>query len=213
MTKETVISKLFTRYPALSPVETALHQAIAAMAESYEKGHTLLVCGNGGSAADSLHFTGEMMKEFAIKRSFPPHLQDKMKELYPEDVTFFQNTLQGGLPTISLVNEIGLTTAFANDNVSDLVFAQQVLCHGKEGAVLFCLSTSGNSKNVIHAAKIAKVMGMSVISMTGETGGELKKYSDILLNVPEKETYLVQEYHLPLYHAIAAALELEFFGG
>ncbi len=207
-----IIQNLMTRYPVLLPLEGAIEASIVCMKESFQKGHTLLVCGNGGSAADSLHFTGELMKEFAIKRKFPSALVEALKQQEPEEYEYYLNHLHDGLPTISLVNEVGLMTAFANDNSGDLVFAQQVLCHGKKGGTLLCFSTSGNSKNVLHGAKIAKLLEMSVVSLTGDTGGHLKDVSDILINVPESETYKIQELHLPIYHGIAQALESEFFG-
>lgn len=212
MNTREIIAELLHRYPVLSPLEGAILKSIACMKQSFLEGHTLLVCGNGGSAADSLHFTGELMKEFAIKRKFPSHLEEALKEQEPEDYDYYLNHLHDGLPCISLVNEVGLMTAFANDKSGDLVFAQQILCHGKQGGTLLCFSTSGNSKNVLHGAKIAKVLGMSVVSLTGESGGLLKGISDILIPVPERETYKIQELHLPIYHAIAQALEAEFFG-
>lgn len=213
MKKITAISKLIERYPVLSSLEEELCKVVSILSEQFRLGHTLLVCGNGGSAADSLHFTGELMKEFAIKRNIPPDLKKKIEETYPESSDYYTKNLQGALPTISLVNEVGLMTAYANDTASDLVFAQQVFAYGKKGAVLFCFSTSGNSENILHSAKVAKVMGMTVISLTGRTGGKLKDHSDYLLNVPCDMTYEIQELHLPIYHAISLALETDFFGG
>lgn len=211
MKKIESISKLIDRYPVLAPLEETLPQVVGVLTKQFQDGHTLLVCGNGGSASDSLHITGELMKSFQKDRPLRKNIAERVATLFPEELDFYLNNLEMPLPCISLVSELSLLTAFANDKNSDLSFAQQVLGYGKEGAVLFCLSTSGNSPNILHAAKIAKVMGMTVISMTGETGGKLAKYSDILLNVPEKETYLVQELHLPLYHAICLAVETEIF--
>ncbi len=213
MTQEDVIKDLIKRYPPLAPLEQKILETVDCLIKSFQKGHTLLVCGNGGSAADSLHFTGELMKEFAIKRDISPELKEKFSEIHPDTCGYYMNALQGALPTISLVNEVGLMTAYANDTASNLVFAQQVLAYGKKGGVLFCFSTSGNSENIIHAAKVAKVLEMTVVSLTGSSGGKLKEYSDFLLNVPCDITYQIQELHLPIYHAISLALEDEFFGG
>lgn len=205
------ITHLIHRYPVLASLEEALCQTVNCLTKSFEHGHTLLVCGNGGSASDSLHITGELMKSFQKERPLRKNIRQRVATLFPEDLDFYEKNLEMPLPCISLVSELSLLTAFANDKNSDLSFAQQVLGYGKEGAVLFCLSTSGNSPNILHAAKMAQVMGMTVISMTGETGGKLAEYSDILLNVPEKETYLVQELHLPLYHAICLSVETKIF--
>lgn len=209
----TIIHNLLDRYPALSLMEQNLIESIEILSSCFAQEGKLLVCGNGGSAADSLHIVGELMKSFANKRSITPSLQSKLKELFPEEANYYISNLEGALPAISLVNEVSLMTAFGNDRENDLSFAQQVLGLGKEGDILFCISTSGNSPNVIHAAKIAKVMGMTVISLTGESGGKLEDISDLCLAVPATITHHVQEYHLPIYHCICLALEEEFFGG
>lgn len=205
------ITDLICRYPLLSGLESTLSAVVDRLVEGFQQGHTLLVCGNGGSAADSLHFTGELMKEFAIKRSIPDKIKENFQKTYPDSCDYYIENLQGALPALSLVNEIGLMTAYANDTASELVFAQQVLAFGKEGGIFFCFSTSGNSENIIHGARVAKMLGMTVISLTGRTGGKLANYSDFLVNVPCDITYQIQEYHLPIYHAISLALEELFF--
>lgn len=205
-----LINEFNQRYPQLMDLQ--LIDSIEMIKTSYMNGHKLLVCGNGGSASDALHIVGELMKGFKLPRKLNQELIKKLKEQYPENADYYINSLQQSLPAISLVNEVSLLTAFSNDQAPDLVFAQQVLGHGEEGDILLAISTSGNSKNVIYAAEIAKTLGLKVISLTGETGGKLKNLSDILLNVPSRETYLIQEYHLPIYHLICAVLELEFFG-
>lgn len=207
------ISLLCERYPQLLPLKETLLLAVERLIFSYREGHTLLVCGNGGSAADSLHITGELMKTFALRRPISFELQETFKKYFPEQAEFYIQSLEGSLPTISLVNEVGLMTAYANDKAGELVFAQQVMGYGKKGAALFAISTSGNSGNVLHAARVAKAMGMSVIALTGENGGALRELSDILINVPSDITYQIQELHLPVYHALCLALEHEFFGG
>lgn len=206
------IGLLCIRYPQLLPLEKVILQAVERLILAYREGHTLLVCGNGGSAADSLHITGELMKTFAVRRPVSSELQEALREAFPEQAGFYIQSLEGALPTISLVNEVGLMTAYANDKASNLVFAQQVVGYGEKGAVLLAISTSGNSENILHAARVAKAVGMSVISLTGEGGGALRELSDILINVPSNITYQIQELHLPVYHALCLALEHEFFG-
>lgn len=205
------IALLCERYPQLLSLKATLLQAVERLILAYREGHTLLVCGNGGSAADSLHITGELMKTFAFRRPISQELQETLKKAYPEHADYYIHALEGALPTVSLVNEIGLMTAYANDEAGNLVFAQQVVGYGRKGAVLLAISTSGNSENILHAARVAKALGMSVISLTGESGGALRELSDILINVPSAITYQIQELHLPVYHALCLALEHEFF--
>jgi len=205
-----IIDNAIERYPelALCPVQVAVEEIVAC----YNRKNKLLVCGNGGSAADSLHIVGELMKGFVLTRKLNNNKKEKIKALFPETAQYFIDNLQEALPAISLVSEIALLTAYANDQATDLSFAQQVLGYGKAGDILIAISTSGNSKNVIFAAQMAKVQSMKVISLTGSTGGKLKALSNILINVPSEETYVIQEYHLPVYHALCAAVENEFFG-
>ncbi len=203
---------LLSRYPALEPLSDNLYKSVELITESIANGGKILVCGNGGSASDSLHIVGELMKSFVLKRNISDDLRDKIVRLYPDEAEYYINNLQGAIPAISLVNEVALITAFGNDQSSELAFAQQVLGYGKPGDVLIAISTSGNSANVLHAARIARIMGVHVISLTGQGGGKLKDLSDVLLNVPSNITYQIQEYHLPVYHALCLALEQEFYG-
>ena len=205
------IDIVIERYPCLECLRDQLLQSVEQMKDAYLRGGKILTCGNGGSAADSLHIVGELMKSFVAKRSIPDELSKKISEEFPEDAPLYLENLQGAIPSISLVNEVSLMTAFGNDKSSELVFAQQVLGYGKRGDVLIAISTSGNSANVLHAAKIAKCMGIHVISLTGESGGKLKELSDILLAVPSNITYQIQELHLPIYHALCLAIEAEVF--
>lgn len=205
------ISVLLRRYPALEPIRQELIAAVQMLADCYRGGGKLLVCGNGGSAADSLHIVGELMKSFVLKRRIAPELQAALKAQWGDQADYYIENLEGTLPAISLVNEVSLITAYSNDKASDLVFAQQVLGHGRPGDILLAISTSGNSTNVLHAARVARTLRLEVISLTGEGGGKLKDLSDVLLAVPSKVTYQIQEYHLPIYHAICLALEAEFF--
>lgn len=200
------------RYPQLVVLKRALETAVETIVSAARAGNKLLICGNGGSAADSLHITGELMKSFTLERKISMDIQQKLKAGFPDDADYYIDNLQGAIPTISLVNEVGLMTAYSNDKCADLVFAQQVLGHGKGGDVLIAISTSGNSSNVLHAARIAKALGLSIISLTGESGGKMKELSDVLLNVPATITYQIQELHLPIYHALCLAVEVEMFG-
>jgi len=185
----------------------AYDDAFTRIAAAMERGNKLLICGNGGSAADAEHIVGELMKGFLLKRPVAD-------ELFPEGVPDpLLEKLQGSLPAISLNGHPALASALVNDTDATLIYAQQVLGLGKAGDVLMCISTSGNAKNCALAAHVAKAKGMEVIGLTGEGGGKLAALADCLMAVPEKETYLVQQMHLPLYHALCARLEEHFFGG
>lgn len=205
------LQRLIDRYPELNLLHHDLIKAVQMLKKCYTSGGKLLICGNGGSASDSLHMVGELMKGFTAKRRIPSDLQEEVKLYYPDMADYYIAHLQSALPAISLVSETSLMTAYGNDEVSELIFAQQLLGYGRRGDVLLGISTSGNSKNVLHAAKISKVLGIGVISLTGRDGGALKSLSDVVLAVPSEVTYQVQEYHLPVYHAICLALEAEFF--
>lgn len=200
------------RYPALAFLRDSLLESVAAIKAAYRSGGKILICGNGGSAADSLHVVGELMKGFALKRELPAAMAARIMNAYPEDAQFYLDNLQQAIPAISLVSETSLITAFSNDTSAELVFAQQVLGYGAQGDILLAISTSGDSANVLHAAKLAKCMEMSVISLTGQGGGQLKEYSDILLEAPSVTVHQTQEFHLPIYHALCLAIEAEIFG-
>ena len=208
------IDELIERYPALEICRDDLINAVEMICESFRNGHKLLTCGNGGSAADSMHIVGELMKGFLLKRSikdFDSDLYEKLKKNYPQDVEYFTENLQCALPAISLVGETALTTAFANDQAADLIFAQQVLGLGREGDILLAITTSGNSINVLHAVKVAKLKNIFTIALTGRTGGKIKNLADISICVPADSAYTIQEFHLPIYHMICIAAENEFF--
>ena len=206
------IDHLIERYPVLRAMKEPLWAAAETIIECYRNGGKLLVCGNGGSAADAEHITGELMKGFLLPRRLGEDKQQKFRDACPEDAEYLIENLQEALPAISLVNQIALGTAFANDQAPDLVFAQQVFGLGRDGDVLIAISTSGNSQNVLYAAQVARAFGIPVISLTGMGGGKLRALTDILLAVPDKETYRIQELHLPIYHALCIAAEQEFFG-
>ncbi|WP_196603701.1 D-sedoheptulose-7-phosphate isomerase [Pectinatus haikarae] len=207
---EKYIYDMCVRYPNLAVVEDNVKKCIEKMIDVYKSGNKVIICGNGGSAADSLHIVGELMKCFVLPRKLSNSIAERLKK-YSVNSKYLEDNLQMTLPTISLVNEVSLMTAYANDVAADLNFAQQVLGQGKKGDVLLAISTSGNSKNIVYASEVAKALDMNVISLTGKTGGELKRVTDILINVPETETYKIQELHLPIYHTICLAIESEFY--
>jgi D-sedoheptulose 7-phosphate isomerase len=205
-----ILDELFVRYPAINPIRDDIENATKMLISLYKSGGKLLACGNGGSAADSEHIVGELMKSFKIKRPIDKTLYDALGE-FSEEGAHMRDCLEGALPAISLTSHVSLSTAFANDKEPSLVFAQQLLGLGKKNDTLIVISTSGNSKNCIYAATLAKAMGISVIAFTGAPESRLSAIADVSIRVPETETFKVQELHLPIYHAIAAALEREFF--
>jgi len=195
--------RLFERYPSLTPLKDKVANAFKILLRTWRSGGKLLVCGNGGSAADADHIVGELMKGFYLKRPLPRELAGKLGGL--------GECLQAALPAIALTQHMALSSAFLNDVDPQMVFAQQVLGYGKAGDTILCISTSGNSVNVVNAARLARALGLKVISMTGENGGCLAELSDVLLNVPGGVTADVQELHLPVYHTLCAMIEAEFF--
>lgn len=206
-----IIDNLIKRYPKLSVCKESLENAILSLKECFLNNGKVLVCGNGGSTADSEHIVAELMKGFTLERKLKLDEQIKFKTMFPGNADYFINNLQRAIPAISLTSHTALLTAYANDKSPDLIYAQQVYGYGVEGDILLAISTSGNSRNVVYASQVAKVRKMKVIALTGYTGGKLKELADILINVPSNETFEVQEYHLPLYHALCACLENELF--
>lgn len=206
------IEELVERYSALKACKNEILAAYEILSESYSNGRKLLVCGNGGSASDSEHIVGELMKEFKLKRKVYSDQATALKAIDPELGQVLADNLQGALPAICLTGHSSLATAFMNDANADLVFAQQVNGYGKPGDVFLGISTSGNSKNVLYAAVNAKAKGLKVIGLTGAKESKLMKYADVCIRVPETETYKIQELHLPVYHCLCLMLEEKFFG-
>lgn len=203
---------LIERYPKLSVCKEDIKKAYELLETAYQNGKKLLVCGNGGSASDSEHIVGELMKEFKLKRKVYGRQAVALKEIDPELGQVLADNLQGALPAISLTGHSSLQTAFMNDVMPELVFAQQVNGYGNVGDVFLGISTSGNSKNVLYAAVNAKAKGLKVIGLTGSKENKLMKYADVCIRVPETETYKIQELHLPVYHCLCLMLEQKFFG-
>jgi D-sedoheptulose 7-phosphate isomerase len=206
------LKELTERYPQLLTVENEIDKAAQCLIKCFQKGGKLLVCGNGGSCSDSDHIVGELMKGFEQKRQLTETLKKGLMAIDSERGKYISEKLQQGLPAISLTAHSALITAVANDTDPDLIFAQQVEGYGNKGDVLIGISTSGNSQNVVDAIITAKAKGMLVIGLTGEKGGKIRSYCDILINVPETRTAFVQELHFPVYHALCRIVENALFG-
>jgi len=195
-----LLNTLIQRIPALEVCARDIEAGFQLLMNTFETDHKLLLCGNGGSAADADHWAGELLKGFVHRRPIPT----SMTKGLPESIT---HNLQWALPAIPLTGFPALSTAFANDVNPEFVFSQMAWAMGNEGDALAALSTSGNSKNVCAAAEVARFRKMPVLALTGKHGGELKKLADVCITVPASETYLVQEYHLPVYHCLSLMLE------
>jgi D-sedoheptulose 7-phosphate isomerase len=205
------LQQLTERYPQLSRVKDDVFLAFNIIAESYTNGGKLLIAGNGGSASDAEHITGELMKSFIKKRKLPESFIAEIEKVNPEIAQFIIPRLQPGLPAIALSGHASLNTACINDIDGNITFAQQVYGYGKEGDVFLAISTSGNAKNVCYAAGVAHAKKLKVIALTGNDGGQLKHFADVCICVPETETYKIQELHLPVYHCLCMMLEDHFF--
>ncbi len=203
--------ELIKRYPVLLTVRDDINAFYKTLKECYDNGGKLLIAGNGGSCADAEHIVGELMKGFCKRRAVSDEFREKLIEADSENGEEIAGKLQGGLPAMALSNHQALNTAFANDVDADFYYAQQVYGYGKKGDVLLGISTSGNAKNIMYAAAVAKAKGMKVLGLTGKTGGRLAKAADVSIIVPEEETYKIQELHLPIYHAICLMLEDTYF--
>lgn len=205
------MNELINRYPKLESSKDDIEKAVSVIINCYEKGGKLLLCGNGGSSSDCEHISGELMKGFLKSRPLSQEQKAAMKTECPILTEKELSLLQGGLPAISLPSLTALMTAYGNDVSSELCYAQGAFALGKEGDVLFAISTSGNAKNVVAATKVAKAKGMKVVALTGKDGGKLKALSDVAICVDESETYKIQELHLPVYHYICSEVEKHFF--
>lgn len=206
------VDLLIDRYPQLHTCREDIVAAYEIMEECYENDHKLLIAGNGGSAADSEHIAGELMKRFRILRTVPDEFAEKLKKTDPVIGENLAANLERGLMAIPLVAHEALSTAYINDVDGIGVFAQQLYGFGRPGDVFFGISTSGNSKNIISATVVARALGIKVIGLTGAKGGELAQVADVTIKVPGSETYLIQELHLPVYHCLCMMLEEHFFG-
>lgn len=203
---------LIERYPVLEKCREDIIKAYLVMEECYLRDGKLMIAGNGGSAADSEHIAGELMKRFKIARTVPAEFAEKLKSVDPVRGKNLAENLERGLMAIPLVAHEALTTAYINDVDGLGVFAQQLYGFGRKGDVFLGISTSGNSRNVMSATVVARALGIKVIGITGEKGGELAEVADVAVKVPSAETYMIQELHLPVYHCWCLMLEDKFFG-
>jgi len=200
---------LFRRVPELRAVSDPLLAIYSTLENVFVNGGTLFICGNGGSGADSEHIVGELMKNFILMR---PH-SDEMKKRFAESgASDMLDILQPGLPAVSLLSHPALSSAFTNDVDGLYNYAQQLYVLGKRGDAVIGISTSGNSKNVYNCFRAASAMGIHTILFTGEKNGKCEELADLKLKAPSRETYLIQEYHISLYHTLCMMLEERFFG-
>ncbi len=205
------LSLLLQKFPDLTPLLPDLQSAYDRLHACYQSGGQVLICGNGGSASDSEHVVGELMKGYLAARPVTAQLRQQLIDAFPDTGAYLADHLQGALPTISLVSHTSLITAVANDIAGDMIFAQQVYGYGRPGDVLLAISTSGRSRNVVLAAQVARVRGLQAIGITGATGGDLKPACHVTLCVPQARTADIQERHLAIYHAVCAMLEEALF--
>jgi len=207
------LENLIERYPALAGVRGNIAAAFEILKASFGSGGKLLIAGNGGSAADAEHITGELMKGFLKRRPLGAEIKESISQSAGDEdaARLLAGKLQGGLPVIALTGNSALSTAFLNDVEGELVFAQQVCGYGRKGDVLLAISTSGNSQNVIYAMITASAKGLKNILLSGNTGGRALQYADAAIVVPGTETYKIQELHLPVYHTLCLMLEEYFF--
>ena len=207
---EDIFAELIQRYPQLKSCESRIKEAYDVLVRCYESGGKVLIAGNGGSAADSEHITGELMKSFRYRHDISEDQKSVLRERFGEDGKYLSENLESGLPAIPLPSLQSLGTAFSNDRSAPATFAQLVNVLGNGNDVFIGISTSGNSKNVCYALMVASSKGMKTISLTGESGGKCKGLSDVCINVPESETFKIQELHLPVYHALCSMVESRF---
>jgi D-sedoheptulose 7-phosphate isomerase len=205
------VKELFERYPDLEKCADEIGTALDMLIETYEKGNKLIVCGNGGSAADANHIVGELMKGFLKRRPLPEELREELTAAEGELGSLIAEGLQTPLEAVSLTEHVSLATAFANDENPELGFAQQLLGFGKKGDLLLAVSTSGNARTVEAAVVLAGVLGIRTLGLTGRGGGRIAPLCEVCIRVPEDETFLVQELHVPVYHTLCAAVEEYFF--
>lgn len=205
------IDQLIGRYPSLVVCKKDIEDAANALIESFKSGGKLLVAGNGGSCADSDHITGELLKSFCKRRVPPQDLIRRIKSIDEDTGIYLSDKLQGSLPAIALTNNTALMTASLNDVDGNVMFAQQVNGYGRKGDVFLGISTSGNSKDIVYPTVVAKAKGLRTVALTGKNGGKLKELADISIVVPQDETFMIQELHLPVYHALCLEVEDYFW--
>ena len=206
-----ILEGLISRYPELRGCGPEIQMAYDTLHGSFASGGKLLVCGNGGSAADSEHIVAELMKGFLHPRPVGEQVRRRLAGAFPDDGAYLAAHLQGALPAISLVSQVSLQTAYANDVAPDMAFAQQVFGYGRKGDVVLGISTSGNSPNVLHALQVGRALGLHTLGLAGASGGKMQAACDVIIRVSCENTPEIQERHVAIYHTICAALERAFF--
>lgn len=204
-----MIDKLLNRYPELKSIKPNIEKAINAIIECYKNGGKVLIAGNGGSACDSEHIAGELLKSFLKKRPIDINIKKALEN--NENGKYIADNLESPLCAIALTSHMGLSSAYLNDKDPYLIFAQQLLAFGKKGDIFIAISTSGNAKNILYASTLAQAIGIKIISFTNENGGKLAKEANIAIKSPSRETYIAQEYHEAIYHIICIMVEDYFF--
>lgn len=207
-----LLNELMERYPSLKKCERQILRAEEMIVDTYRKGGKILVCGNGGSCADADHIVGEMMKGFLLRRKMDEKCQERFQQALGEEAQPLIEKLQCGIPALSLPSQSVVLSAFINDVDPELMYAQMVFGYGQEHDLLIGLSTSGNARNVTEAAKVAKALGIRSLALTGQKESRLSAICDCTIQVPETETFKIQELHLPVYHYLCAAAEQSIFG-
>lgn len=211
MKPESILDNLVERYPSLFVCKDSIYNAYKILIEAFSAHNKLLIAGNGGSAADSEHIVGELMKSFVLKREMSSEEAKEFKRIDEELGSELAEKLQIGLPSISLVGNSAFSTAYQNDVDPFITYAQEVYGYGNTNDVFLGITTSGNSKNILYSLITAKAKKMRTIVLTGKDGGLAKKYADVSIIVPESETYKIQELHLPVYHCLCLMVESYFF--
>jgi D-sedoheptulose 7-phosphate isomerase len=208
---KTPFRRMIDRYPDLEPAMPDVERAFEALVACWRGGGHVLICGNGGSAADSEHLVGELMKGYLLRRPVAGEVRQALLDAWPTEGDYLARQLQGALPAISLVSQSALVSAIANDVAGDMVYAQQVYGYGRPGDALVAISTSGNANNVLQAVRVARARGMATIAFTGQHGGVLGRLAEVAVRVPATSTAEIQERHLAIYHALCARIEEAMF--
>lgn len=210
MNSKQVLEKYLAKYDFLREERLLenIKYAYKILDECYKNNGKLLVCGNGGSAADADHIVGELVKGFTKLRPLNAELKGKIKG-YGDFGIEMADILQESLPAINLSAHTSLITAILNDIGGEEIYAQQVVGYGNKGDVLIGISTSGNSKNIIKAGVIAKAKGMKLISFSGRNGGKMKELFDVSLIMPSEITSEIQNLHSIVYHLLCKMLEVD----
>ncbi len=211
LTPDEILEQLIGRYPSLEVCRESIYSSFRTLCDVYENGGTLFIAGNGGSAADSSHISGELMKSFLFRRPVDENFSSELSELFGDEGEQLASKLEGGLPAVSLPSLISISTAVSNDMGGELIFAQMISAVSHADDCFLAISTSGNSRNIELAAMAAKAKKLRLLALTGKKRCRLDDICGTVMHMPETETFKVQELHLPVYHALCAMTESYFF--